>query len=484
MTKKEKVVARVMARLERWIVVALWVLIALIAVTVVGCFVLSNPEAPLTLVLPSADAVAKATKELGDPKADPKADAAPLRTAATQVRTLEKGADPKNPDEFKKQVSDIARSIEDAANKEEARSTAVSEKVAKLDTASKALDEEVARVRTTLKSLQGEGTQWRANLITNLLWFLLLSALLVALFVIPNLTGMMRFAVRFIRGVKVPGFELSFAENAAENHEEIHLWFSEAFDELRGQARKALRLFVEQRAIEEEFQRSVRHILQHIRNKQNVSPLVQGATAPEGGAAVDSVRCTLHVRDVVFQDYLCQLLDYYPRRSAGGRAGRAWPVCYGMIGRVWRSERSELRSLSPPGTQSSVNQTLIDEYAMTEEQVKELVGNGRSFLCLLLRNENGSPLGVLYMDAPDAKVFGESSGAGGPYSAVREDVNDFIEPLKHCASASSWGGSVSSPLSNDFTELLAHCSGLVKKLSLYTETVYGKAPLIEVTEAR
>jgi hypothetical protein len=444
----------------KWVSTGIWALLSLLAIALVGYFVTSQPEVPPAkgfLALPSVDSVAKATEEIGQIKWD----LTQFRQAVDQLKDLEKTANPKEFDEFKQQIAVIATSINQAANQDEGRWKEISEKAGKVAAESKKLGEEAEAVRNTLKSLQTEGTQWKASLISNLLWFLLLSALLVTLFVSPNLTGMMQFVVRFVRGVKVPGFELSFTEDSGQKNRDIHLWFSEAFDELRGQAKKALRLFAEQQDIDQVFRSTVNRILAEVRSRQNTTlPVVQGAAPPTAGnAAVDGVRSTLHVRDVVFKDYLCQLLDYYPRRPAGGRAGRAWPVCYGMIGRVWRSEKSELRSLGAPSHGTSINQTLIDEYAMTEEQVRELVGNGRSFLCLLLRDTNRNLLGVLYMDAPGEKVFGEYPDPANPHSAVREGI-----------------------AGSNFDSLLVHCAELVKKLSVYSDKVYGKAPLIEVME--
>ncbi|GEM_PF-5482781 len=445
-------------RWGKWISLSVWGLLSFFAMLLVWNFALKQLDMPLTkgfLALPSLDSLSKATEELNKTKGN----VDQFRKVANQLKDLEKTADSTKISDIKQQVADLARSIDQAANQQEYLWKEVKTKTDNVTTESKRLKDEAEAVRKTLNSLQPEGTQWKAGLISSLLWFLLISALLITLFVSPNLTGMMLFAVRFVRGVKVPGLELSFTEDGTQKNRDVNLWFSDAFSELREQAKQQLRLFVEQQDIEQVFRSTVRKILAEVKDKQSSSfPLVVGASPPNG-VGVDHVRCTVHVRDVVFKSYLCQLLDYYPRRSAGGRAGRAWPVCYGMIGRVWRSEKSELRSLGASSPGVSPNQTLIDEYAMTEEQVKELVGNGRSFLCLLLRDAQNNPLGILYMDAPGEKVFGESDDAANPNAAVREDI-----------------------VGNNFNHLLQHCDELVEKLSVYSDKIYGKAPLIEVME--
>ena len=170
-------------------VALIWTGTAIIAMVIVGCFALAKPEAPTHgyLALPAVDAVAKATKDLGRSKPDPEV----LQAAADRLKDLENGVDPKKLDDLRHKVGALAMLIGQAADR--ARET--SNEVAMLGSATRELEEEAASVRATLKTVQAEGTQWKANLISSLLWFLLLSALLVVLFVSPNLSGVSRAGV-------------------------------------------------------------------------------------------------------------------------------------------------------------------------------------------------------------------------------------------------------------------------------------------------
>jgi hypothetical protein len=188
--------------------------------------------------------------------------------------------------------------------------------------------------------------------------------------------------------------------------------------------------------------------------------LVNDAFAPQGiDADLEEIRCTVYVPDLIFKDYLCQLVRYQPRPSAGGPMGRAWPVNYGMIGRVWRSKKSELRSFAKPGTKPE--DLLIVDYAMTEDQAHEIHRDGRSMLCILLQHEQANAhetVGVLYMDTSKEKVFGDDNR--NPYSAVRQLGSSFDELLS-----------------------LHSVKVLAEELANYNKELFGKAPLIEVIDA-
>lgn len=433
-----------------------WFIITLLTLFLVRDFVSMGPEAPLTKtkdLLIRVDSIKKTSEEIIKVREDF------VRLAISQLEDLEKNVDSKNSSEIKQQIDAITSFIEKATEKDTSRWSKLETTITKeLDP----LRNEAEVLGNILSGFQVEVTQSKAILISNLLWFLLISMLLITLlFISPNLTGMMQFAVRFVRGAKVPGFELSFArDDDAQKNRDINLWFSDAFSELRIQAKRELKLFVEQQEIEQVFKSTVRKIIDHIKTQgQNQSSLVDGAKPPIiNDDAIDKIRCTIHVRDVIFKNYFCQLVDYYPNRPFGGRFGRFWPISYGMIGRVWRSGRSELRSIRKNNSKD-MNATLVDEYSMTDEQVKQLLVTGHSFLCLLLRDDDaGNPLAILYMDAPHQDVFGYSNEESNDSQAVRENGKNF-------------------------ENLYSICDDLVKRLSDYSRQIYGKAPLIEVMES-
>jgi hypothetical protein len=70
---------------------------------------------------------------------------------------------------------------------------------------------------------------------------------------------------------------------------------------------------------------------------QDVPTLLKNAIVANLPQGVKGLRGTIHVNDVIFPDYLYQLVDYYP---AGGGAHRRFSQRYGIIGRSWRSKTS------------------------------------------------------------------------------------------------------------------------------------------------
>jgi hypothetical protein len=107
------------------------------------------------------------------------------------------------------------------------------------------------------------------------------------------------------------------------------------------------------------------------------------------------LRFTLHVPDLLFKDRLYQLLDYYP---GGDGRGRTFSTRYGIIGRTWRLEKSQVTNVS----KNSVK--LMEDWGMTKEEAED--PHKQSFGSIVLFGSSGAPCGILYMDSPDLDVFG------------------------------------------------------------------------------
>lgn len=111
------------------------------------------------------------------------------------------------------------------------------------------------------------------------------------------------------------------------------------------------------------------------------------------------LRATLHVQDPLLRDSLYQLLDY--NSEPRGR-GRSWSVRFGIIGRVWRREQSEIRSEVPTDANA-----LIEEWGMTQTEARKAGRDRQSFACVFLRNQKTNvPIGILYFDATNRNAFG------------------------------------------------------------------------------
>lgn len=116
---------------------------------------------------------------------------------------------------------------------------------------------------------------------------------------------------------------------------------------------------------------------------------------------IKKLRCTIHVPDVVFAETMYQLVDYYG--MPGGR-GRTWSFRYGILGKAWRLGKSQTQGSVPTDKDQ-----LIHEWGMTREEAATAGQDRQSFSCVILRDDDNTPVGVFYMDAPTTDAFDASS---------------------------------------------------------------------------
>jgi len=107
--------------------------------------------------------------------------------------------------------------------------------------------------------------------------------------------------------------------------------------------------------------------------------------------ALHSYRCTLHIQDVLFEDALYQLLDYYP---LGGGRGRTRSVRMGILGRCARRTLPDLQ-----GDVTTDTERLIESWAMTTAEAATVGRDRRSFATIPLFDEDHQLLGIFYVDA-------------------------------------------------------------------------------------
>ncbi len=111
-------------------------------------------------------------------------------------------------------------------------------------------------------------------------------------------------------------------------------------------------------------------------------------------------RCTVHVPDVLFEDGMYQLIDYYPK---GMGAGRSFSIRFGMVGKAWRLGKSQIQGNIDP-----MPANLIESWGMKREEAEAAKGDRRSIACIIL-HFNNVDVGVLYLDAAGERVFGANS---------------------------------------------------------------------------
>lgn len=109
-------------------------------------------------------------------------------------------------------------------------------------------------------------------------------------------------------------------------------------------------------------------------------------------------RFTIYVPDVLFQDALYQLVDYYPE---GGGRGRRKSLRFGIIGIAWRSAQSQVE-----GNITTDAKELLREWGMKRHEATA-AGKGRqSFACAVLLDESKTPVGLFYLDCEEKNAFG------------------------------------------------------------------------------
>lgn len=213
-------------------------------------------------------------------------------------------------------------------------------------------------------------------------WPIIVICCLAYLFGAPGAPARLSAIVRPIRTFKWAGFEVVLTE---ETSKELTGTAEEAFGRYRDQTKKEYNRLAKAYKIREKLQ-----------------AVLQNAMAPERGplSGVPHLRATIYVPDALFDETLYQLLDYYPK---GDHRGRTKSSRFGIIGKVWRSEQSEVEGNVPRDPQR-----LIREWGMTSEEALA-AGQGRpSFACVLLRGDDDTAVGMVYLDSTDDTAFGKA----------------------------------------------------------------------------
>jgi hypothetical protein len=133
-------------------------------------------------------------------------------------------------------------------------------------------------------------------------------------------------------------------------------------------------------------------------------------------AARQEFRCTLYVQDLIFDEGLYQLLDYFP---TGGGRGRVITKRFGLVGRAFRAEESQTDDEVPATTEG-----LVVQWGMTIDEALRAGKNRHSFSCVILKDSGGVPIGGVYVDAVPQKAFGENESARSDFELA---IADFAE---------------------------------------------------------
>ncbi len=211
--------------------------------------------------------------------------------------------------------------------------------------------------------------------------------------------------------VKVGQVEL---ELSSETAKKLHFETGEAFSQFR-------------QVLNSEISRQVnafklRDMLEQTVASSSISKKILNAT---------NFRCTIYIRDILFEDTLYQATEYYPW-DGKLTSGRTFSSRFGIIGRAWRTGVS-----LGEGSVPTDEQVLITQWGMTKEEARRGSRSRPSYLCAVLRAPDmsgndvatGLPVGVLFADSTDQNAFGDAAGA----EAVAKELEDaaFNSGLRH-----------------------------------------------------
>ena len=236
------------------------------------------------------------------------------------------------------------------------------------------------------------------------IWPLLFVVILFYLMKSRSAPEALRRLLRPFKSVKLFEAELVLSDEAKTMAEST-------FENYRKQAVENYDLFVQRKMLAGKFENVVSDIIGVIDNKT--------------GKALEQYRCTLYVPDLVFADTLCQLLDYVP--SGAGR-GRIFSIRYGLVGRVWRSRTSAIQKFNIPeeGKQVVDQNELVRAWGMSRREAQTAAQGRPSFLCVMLANTEGDPVGLFYMDSKDPTAFQTRLGEN-PAQMLDEIANSFSD---------------------------------------------------------
>ena len=167
-------------------------------------------------------------------------------------------------------------------------------------------------------------------------------------------------------------------------------------------------------------------------------------------AARPECRITIHVPDIVFDQYLYQLTKYYRRTEAGirveGKPGGRYSMRFGIIGRVWRLQESVgVGNALPTSTAIAAGtagraavraadaqpqparprldpatRELIKDWGMFKDEAEAGARGHPAYLCVILWN-NGLPEGLLFIDSPIQNAFGNDATALDVAKTIEQD---------------------------------------------------------------
>ncbi|MGC1580956.1 MAG: hypothetical protein WA766_05710, partial [Candidatus Acidiferrales bacterium] len=255
---------------------------------------------------------------------------------------------------------------------------------------------ETKETRETMESkeIHDHPSDW-AEVTSAVAWpiaaFLIVLMLLISIAVSATIKGLFREAVSLVRSIEIGGVKMEIDASAVA---EVKKFLGDSMHELAAKAKGQYDQLATATSVDERLKNVVRDCLPKILKKNNLPQM-----PPD-------LRATVHVPDIVFKDYLYQLVDYYPGPERHHPLGRRYSQRFGIIGRAWRLGRSIGRGKAVTGPDAAIQ--LITVWGMQPREADNHSHLQPANLCVILFDhaDNNRQVGLLYVDSTKENAFG------------------------------------------------------------------------------
>jgi hypothetical protein len=142
----------------------------------------------------------------------------------------------------------------------------------------------------------------------------------------------------------------------------------------------------------------------------------------ENGIELHNLRIAVHIVDVLFEESLYQLTDYYPSNDG---SDRRFSIRFGAIGLAWREGESTYWNLNDP---ANTEEELVRKWGMTKEEAirsaQRPVG-----ICIILQKEKERQ-GILYIDSKNIEYISSKTD----HKSQNEDIERLMKDIEELPS--------------------------------------------------
>jgi hypothetical protein len=260
-------------------------------------------------------------------------------------------------------VADVAKSLQISSVRRAVAQEELSKRIS-------ALDPTADTVAATAQAVNFVGTIWWPLIVVLLVMFLISSR---------RASEWLMEILRRFKSVRFLSAELTLSEAEVERA-------ADAVQRYRDDVRKQYDEWARREKIDEKLSSAMEYwILPHLREKRGAEP--------------PPIRATIHVRDLLFDDSVYQLVEYYKGDTTGPTRGRVKSIRFGLIGKTWRSEEGDAVQEVIKG-----DHDLVLRWGMTKIEA-DRAAERQSAAAHVLRRAGGEPLAILYLDSREKKAF-------------------------------------------------------------------------------